>query len=76
VRVNTADATSNSRIVKVFIDYNNNGTFETSELAATSNVHCLPHQLYSMEHYHAFYLTIGNIYLMRIVVQETSLLLM
>jgi hypothetical protein len=72
VRVNTADATSNSRIVKVFIDYNNNGVFETSELAATSNVLPATSTIFNGTVTTPLGLTIGNIYLMRIVVQETS----
>ncbi|MDB5211756.1 MAG: C-terminal target protein, partial [Sediminibacterium sp.] len=73
VRVNTADATSNPRIVKVFIDYNNNGTFETSELVATSGVLASTSTIFNANITTPSGLTIGNIYLMRIVAQETSL---
>ncbi|MES2372440.1 MAG: S8 family serine peptidase [Bacteroidota bacterium] len=72
VRVSTADATSNPRIVKVFIDYNNNGTFETSELAATSGILPATSSVFNGSITTPAGLTIGNIYLMRIVVRETS----
>ncbi|MFX7144796.1 hypothetical protein ABTI11_20130, partial [Acinetobacter baumannii] len=31
IRLSTCDASTNNRFVKVFIDYNNNGTFESGE---------------------------------------------
>ena len=36
MRLSSADASNNNRFVKVFIDYNNNGTFDTNELVHTS----------------------------------------
>ena len=36
MRLSSADATNNNRFVKVFIDYNNNGLFDTNELVHTS----------------------------------------
>ena len=36
MRLSSADASNNNRFVKVFIDYNNNGIFEISELVHTS----------------------------------------
>jgi hypothetical protein len=72
VRVSTADATSNPRIVKVFIDYNNNGAFETSELAATSSALPATSSVFNGTITTPAGLTVGYIYLMRIVVQETS----
>jgi hypothetical protein len=47
VKVGSSDATNVPKMVKVFIDYNNNGTFETSELVASSALRlpmalCLP----------------------------------
>ena len=36
MRLSSADASNNNRFVKVFIDYNNNGTFDANELAHTS----------------------------------------
>ena len=72
VKVSTADATTNPRIVKVFIDYNNNGTFEVGELASTSTALSSATQIYNGTVAVPNNLTVGNIYLMRIVVQETS----
>ena len=36
LKLSSADATNNNRFVKVFIDYNNNGVFDTNELVHTS----------------------------------------
>jgi hypothetical protein len=72
IKVSTADATTNPRIVKVFIDLNNNGTFESSELMATSAVITSAAQTYTGSIVVPIGLTIGNISLMRIIVQETS----
>ena len=36
MRLSSADATNSNRFVKVFIDYNNNGVFDTNELVHTS----------------------------------------
>lgn len=72
VKVSTADATTNSRIVKIFIDLNNNGVFDTNELLATSGVLTAASQLYTTNLIIPGGLTIGNISLMRIVVQETA----
>ncbi len=72
IRTSTADATTNPRIVKVFIDYNNNGTFETSELAATSGVLASTSTVFNGNITTPSGLTVGNICLMRIIVQETS----
>ena len=36
MRLSSADASNNNRFVKVFIDYNNNGTFDANELVHTS----------------------------------------
>ncbi len=72
IRTSTADATTNPRIVKVFIDYNNNGTFETSELVATSGTLASTSTVFNADITTPSGLTVGNICLMRIVVQETS----
>ena len=72
IKVSTADATTNSRIVKVFIDLNNNGVFDSSELMATSGVLSSAAQLYTTNITIPSGLTVGNISLMRIIVQETS----
>lgn len=73
VRVSTADATTASRIVKIFIDYNNNGVFDASELVATSGVLTAAAQTFTANITTPSTLTIGNISLMRVIVQETSL---
>ncbi len=72
IRTSTSDATTNPRIVKVFIDYNNNGTFETSELVATSGVLASTSTVFNANITTPANLTVGNICLMRIIVQETS----
>jgi len=73
VKVGTADATSNPRIVKVFIDYNNNGVFDASELAATSSLITTTAASAALTITTPSTLAVGNICLMRIIVQETSL---
>lgn len=72
IRVSTADGTTNPRIVKVFIDYNNNGVFDASELAATSAALPSTSSVFNANITTPAGLTVGNISLMRIVVQETS----
>ncbi len=72
VKVGTADATANSRIVKVFIDFNNNGVFDSNELAGTSTVIAAASGNYAANLTMPSTLTIGNILLMRVIVQETS----
>jgi hypothetical protein len=72
VRVSTADATNNPRIVKVFIDYNNNGGFEGSELVAFSSALPATSSVFNGTITTPLGLITGSIYLMRIVVQETS----
>ena len=37
MKLSSADASNNNRFVKVFIDYNNNGVFDTNELVHTSS---------------------------------------
>jgi hypothetical protein len=37
MKLSSADATNNTRFVKVFIDYNNNGVFDATELVHTSD---------------------------------------
>jgi hypothetical protein len=71
VRVATCDATTQSRMVKIFIDYNNNGVFDTNELVATSPVLNSTAQNYTTNITTPSTLTIGAITLMRIIVQET-----
>ena len=72
IKLNTADATTNARIVKVFMDFNNNGSFEVGELVSTSGALTSAAQLFTGSVTTPSTLTIGNTILMRIVVQETS----
>ncbi len=72
VKISTADATTNSRIVKVFIDLNNNGAFEAGELLATSGVLTSAAQLYTTNLSIPAGLVVGNMGIMRIIVQETA----
>ncbi|MBU3743643.1 MAG: T9SS type A sorting domain-containing protein, partial [Sediminibacterium sp.] len=72
IKLSTADATTNSRIVKVFIDLNNNGVFETGELLATSGTLSSATQTFTANIAIPGTVTIGNISLLRIVVQETT----
>ncbi len=71
VRVATCDATTQSRMVKIFIDYNNNGVFDASELVTTSPVLNSTAQNFTTNITTPSTLTIGAITLMRIIVQET-----
>lgn len=73
VRVNASDAVTDYRIVKIFIDYNNNGVFDATELAATSDVLNSAAQTYTANITTPGTLTVGNICLMRVIVQETTL---
>lgn len=72
VRVSTADASANPRIVKVFIDYNNNGVFDAAELAATSGTLTSAAQTFVGSITTPSTLTVGNLCLMRVIVQETT----
>lgn len=72
IKVSTADATTNSRIVKVFIDYNNNGVFDAGEMVAVSGTLSSAAQIYTGSISASSSLAVGNICLMRIIVQETT----
>ena len=73
IRVATCDLTNQSRMIKVFIDYNNNGAFETNELVATSGVlnTTTTTQNFTTNITTPNTLVVGTITLMRIIVQET-----
>jgi len=71
VRVATCDATTQSRMVKVFIDYNNNGIFDTNELVTTSSILTSAAQNFTTNITTPGTLVVGTITLMRIIVQET-----
>ncbi len=72
IKVGTADATSNPRIVKVFIDYNTNGIFDAGELAATSPLITAAASSTTLTITTPGSLIVGANCLMRIIVQETS----
>ena len=70
IKLNSVDASNNTRFVKGFIDYNNNGVFESNETAFTStgvlngnytNTIALPNSL-----------TAGKLMKLRIVAMETN----
>lgn len=66
----STDATNNTRFIKIFIDYNNNGTFDTSEEVATSAA--LTNGIYSGSINLPNTLSIGAITRLRIVAVETN----
>lgn len=71
IRLNSSDATNTAKVVKVFIDYNNNGVFtDAGELAATINAP--GNGTYTANITTPGSLTVGNITLLRIVAQETT----
>ncbi len=73
IKLGNADATTNPRMVKAFIDYNNNGVFDVAtELVGTSPVLSSTATSTTLTVTTASSLTIGNISLLRIIVQETS----
>jgi hypothetical protein len=74
VKVGSSDGTNVPKMVKVFIDYNNNGTFETSELVASSSTTLTNGAVFTANVTTPNTLVVGNVHLMRIVVQETSTL--
>lgn len=72
VRVNSSDATDADKIVKIFIDYNNDGDFtDANETVATSGV-LKNGQVFAGNFTTPGTLTVGNIYRARIVMRETS----
>jgi hypothetical protein len=72
VKTGTCDASSNARVVTAYIDYNNNGQFEPTEKVAQSAVLTTSNAVFSGSIVTASNLPVGNLYLMRIIVQETS----
>ena len=74
VKVGSSDGTNAPKMVKVFIDYNNNGTFDANELVASSSASLVNGGVFVADITTPTTLTVGNIYLMRVVVQETSTL--
>lgn len=72
VKTGTCDASSNPRIVTAYIDYNNNGIFEASEKVAQSGAINSATGSFTGSITTPASLPVGNLYLMRIIVQETS----
>ncbi|SDX13643.1 Por secretion system C-terminal sorting domain-containing protein [Hydrobacter penzbergensis] len=72
VKVGSADASAASKIVKVFIDYNNNGSFaDSGELVAVSSV-LSNGSVFQATVSTPNTLVVGNFYMMRIVEEETT----
>ncbi|HEU4470251.1 MAG TPA: S8 family serine peptidase [Flavisolibacter sp.] len=72
VRVNSCDASSADKIVKAFIDFNNNGSFsDAGELIATSNV-ISGDGTFTANVSIPANIVVGNSSIMRVIVQETS----
>jgi len=72
VTLSSCDASANSRVIKVFIDYNHDGTFDASELAAVSDVLSGGATTWSSTITASSALTPGTYGIMRIVAQETT----
>lgn len=70
MKLGSADATNNARFVKVFIDYNNNGVFEDTEIANTST--SLLNGNYTASISLPNSLVVGKLTKLRIVAMETS----
>ena len=72
VKTSSCDASTNPRIITVYIDYNNNGVFDPSEKIAQSAALGV-NSTYATSITTPADLITGAIYLMRVIVQETSL---
>ena len=72
VKTGTCDGSANPRIVTIYIDYNNNGIFEASEKVAQSAAIASSTGGFTGSITTPAGLTVGNLYLMRMIVQETS----
>lgn len=70
LKLASADASNNTRFVKTFIDYNNNGTFETNELVNTSAA--ITNSNYTASISLPDTLQLGRLMKLRIVVMETT----
>jgi hypothetical protein len=72
VKVSSCDASSNTKIVKIFIDFNNNGSFtDAGELIATSNA-ISGSGTFTTNVTIPGNIIIGNSSIMRVIVQETN----
>lgn len=73
IRTSSCDATVSSRIIKVYIDYNNDGDFvDTDELVLTSTVQSGNSSVFSGNITIPANVTIGTIHRMRIITRETT----
>lgn len=73
VKVSSCDASTASRVVKVYIDYNNNGSFtDPGELVATSSVITGSGGTFTTNITTPSGLTAGNYTRMRVVAEETT----
>ncbi len=70
IKLGSADATNNTRFVKIFIDLNNNGIFESSETVLTSTA--LTSGNYTATINLPSTLTVGKLLKLRIVAMETN----
>lgn len=70
IKTSSVDATNNSRFIKIFIDYNNNGSFEASEEAAVSKA--LTNGFFTGSIALPSNLVIGTMTILRIVMTETG----
>ncbi len=71
VKVGSCDATNANKIVKVFIDYDGNGTFDASELVATSGI-LTNGMTFTTNITTPGTLVKGNYAIMRVVAQEAA----
>jgi hypothetical protein len=71
IKLSSCDASTASKVVKVYIDYNNNGVFDANELAAQSAV-LNGNVTYNDTIVTPAGLTIGDYTTMRIVAEETT----
>ena len=73
IHLSSCDASANSQVVKIFIDYNNNGTFtDPGETVAVSAVLAGGVSTFSGNIQVPSGMTVGNTTLMRIVAEETT----
>ena len=73
ISTNTRDGSANPRIIKVFIDYNNNNVFDANELVATGMINGSTGTFSTnITTPDISTITVGNYMLMRVIVQETS----
>jgi Subtilase family/GEVED domain/Secretion system C-terminal sorting domain len=70
IKLNSVDASNNTRFVKIFIDYNNNGIFDTNETALTSSA--LTNGNYTTTITLPTTITVGKLMKFRVVVTETN----